>query len=412
MPAHERVAARSVVGLNAANFFLAELVGVVVPFLADFLKARHWRYDEVGVATALTGLGVFLMQTPAGLLVDRVRRRRALLAAASVLLGICFGLIPLVPPWRWTIDALAFCGGAAQAFFQPLLGALALGLVGHAGLGRMMGVNQAWNHAGNLAAALSALALVDAFGIAAVFYSVAAVSLLASGAAFLIRARDVDAREAAGAPTDDALSLRALFRDRRVAFLFAAVALFHLANAPVMPLVALDLKHLGGSDPQVAGVVLVAQIVMVPVSMLAGRLCDRIGRKPIFAIGFVALPARIFLYSLATSPRALLALQALDGIGAGIYGVVIVAMTADLTEGRGRFNALVGLFATAQAIGGVVGPLGSGLLVQHLGFVAAFDTFALIAAVAAVVFLAFVPETRGQRSRRPPLATAPACPNF
>ncbi len=36
----------------------------------------------------------------------------------------------------------------------------------------------------------------------------------------------------------------------------------------------------------------------------------------------------------------LVALQALDGIGAGIYGVVIVAMCADLTKGKGRFNAL------------------------------------------------------------------------
>ena len=42
--------------------------------------------------------------------------------------------------------------GAAHAFFVPLLGALALGLVEHGGLNRTMGANQGWNHAGNLAA--------------------------------------------------------------------------------------------------------------------------------------------------------------------------------------------------------------------------------------------------------------------
>ena len=38
----------------------------------------------------------------------------------------------------------------------------------------------------------------------------------------------------------------------------------------------------------------------------------------------------------------LVALQTLDGIGAGVYGVVIVAICADLTKGKGGFNALAG----------------------------------------------------------------------
>jgi MFS family permease len=90
----------------------------------------------------------------------------------------------------------------------------------------------------------------------------------------------------------------------------------------------------------------------------------------------------------------LVALQALDGIGAGIYGVVVVVMCADLTRGRGRFNALQGLLATALSVGGVVGPLGAGFLVEHVGFAAAFRTFAAFAAAAAAVFVLFMPETR------------------
>src|SRR5689334_18931308 len=50
-------------GLNAANFFLAEITGVVVPFLAAFLAGRGWRDDAIGIAVAAGGLGVLLMQT-------------------------------------------------------------------------------------------------------------------------------------------------------------------------------------------------------------------------------------------------------------------------------------------------------------------------------------------------------------
>src|SRR5258708_27407195 len=82
------VSLQSRVGLNAANFFLAEVTGVVMPFLNDFLQGRRWRYDAIGLATSLAGLGVFLMQTPAGFIVARVSRSPALLPAASLLFGV------------------------------------------------------------------------------------------------------------------------------------------------------------------------------------------------------------------------------------------------------------------------------------------------------------------------------------
>jgi MFS family permease len=390
---------RSRVGLNAANFFLAEVTGVVLPFLNDFLHSQHWRYDSIGVAVAIAGLGVFLMQTPAGFLVDRLPQRRTLLAGSSLVLGTCYGLVSVVPTQWWLIDPLLFVAGAAQAFFTPLLGALALALMGHGRLNRTMGWNQGWNHAGNIAAAVSAMVLVTWLGLTSVFFAVTAVSVLAAASVFLIRADELDEQRASGVTTNGGgeqtpVGVMELFRDRRVVILFAATALFHLANAPVMPLVALYVKHLEGTDRQVAAVVLVAQAVMIPVALVTGWLCERWGRKPIFAIGFVVLPLRIFLYSLTTDPNVLIALQALDGIGAGVYGVAVVAMCADLTRGKGGFNALSGLIATALAVGGVIGPLGSGFLVQHLGFAVAFDVFAGIAAVAAALFVFFMPETR------------------
>ncbi len=392
------VSLQSRAGLNAVNFFLAEVTGVVMPFLGAFLQQNQWRYDAIGVAAALAGLGVFLMQTPAGFIVDRVARRRALLAGASLLLGVCYGLVPFAQSHHVLTDSLLFVAGAGQAFFAPLLGALALGLVGHAALSKTMGMNQGWNHAGNIAAALSAMLLVSWFSLASVFVAVTAVSVLAAASVFLIRPNELDERRASGVTNGNGpagpISIWELFHDRRVVILFAATALFHLANAPVMPLVAMYVKKLHGSDNQVAAVVLVAQTVMIPVALLTGWLCDRWGRKPVFAVGFVALPVRIFLYSLTSDPSVLVALQALDGIGAGIYGVAIVAMCADLTRGKGRFNALQGLIATALAVGGVIGPLASGCLVQHLGFNMAFYVFTCVAATAAFVFVAFMPETR------------------
>jgi MFS family permease len=392
----QQLPARSLFGLNAANFFQAEMVGVILPVLNALLKGAGWRYDAIGVATAAAGLGTLLFQGLAGWLTDRLSRRRLVFAAVSILTGLCFVAIPLIPLASVWVDSLLFISGAAQSFFAPLLGALALGLAGHKLLNRTIGANQSWNHAGNIAAALLAIALVPVLGLNSVFYSVGVCALFAATSVLLIREKDLNEKVATGLMPDQEKEVKwtELFRDRRVLFLFISIFAFHLANAPVLPTVALYVKKLGGSDELMTATVLTAQVVMVPVALLAGRLCDSWGRKPLMAVAFLVLPLRILSYTFVSKPAAVVWLQGLDGIGAGIYGVAVVAIAADLTRGKGRFNTLMGLFATALAIGGVAGPLISGVLVQHLGFRITFYVFALLAAFGAGVFLLTVPETR------------------
>ena len=383
------------VGLNAANFFQAEAVGVVLPVLDAFLRASGWRFDSIGVATAAAGLGTLLMQTPAGLLTDRINSRRVLFAFTCVIVGVCFVFLPIAAHSFASILAMLFTAGAAQSFFAPVLAALALSLVGHARLNATIGVNQTWNHAGNIVAALAGIAIVARFGLAGIFYAVGVSSALAAASVLLIRSRDLDPYLATGRTDErpDGVPVTTLLRQRSIAVLFVAVALFHFANAPILPAVGLYVKQLGGSDKLMTATVLTAQSVMIPVALLAGWLVERWGRKPIMAVAFWVLPLRILSYTLVHSPIALVGLQCLDGIGAGIYGVVIVSMSADLTRGKGGFNTLMGLFATALAVGGVVGPLITGELIQHLGFGKMFVTFAAIAAVGAIWFQRFVPET-------------------
>ena len=219
----------------------------------------------------------------------------------------------------------------------------------------------------------------------------------------LIREKDLNDRLAIGlAESSDApVPWRNLLRERSVLALIASIFLFHLANAPILPVTALYVKQLGGSDDLMTATVLTAQVVMVPVSLFAGRYGDRWGRKAVMAIAFWFLPLRILSYTFVAAPKAVVWLQSLDGIGAGIYGVIVIALAADLTRGKGRFNTLAGVFATALACGGVIGPIISGVLLQHFGFKTTFYAFAALATVGALIFNWFVPETRESSNVRP-----------
>ncbi len=385
---------RSRFGLNAANFFQAEAVGVVLPILNTFLKEAGWRYDQIGLATALLGLGTLLFQTPAGILVDYVKSRRLLFFVASILVGICFGVIPFLPHTALGIDTLLFLSGAAQSIFIPVLGALALALVGYKALNRTLGENQGWNHAGNIVAALLAFVAVRYFGSASIFFSVAIASLVGAFSVYWMRKQELNEDMPSGDSKQQEMNWSAILRDRTVLFLLLAVGLFHLANAPILPVTALYIKQLGGTSALTTLTVLSAQMVMVPVAWATGRLCDLWGRKPVMAIAFWVLPFRILSYTLAHNPHMVVFLQSLDGIGAGIYSVAIVAFAADLTRGKGQFNSLLGILATSQAVGGVVGPVVSGFVLQHFGFNTTFVGFAALALCAAGAFQLLVPETR------------------
>ena len=386
---------RSWIGLCAASFFLAEIGGVTMPFVNTYLVECGWGYDTIGAATAFAGLVSFLTHFPAGFLIDRTRRRRLLLAGASLLVGMCIGSLPFASESRVGVFAVLALAAVGKPVFGPITNALTLGLIGHTGWNRALGVKEGWNHAGNIAAAFTAMVLVSYYPVPAVFFAVTVASALAAASGFLIRSSDLHNQHIAGHSfTRPHVPFLDLVRDSRVAILLASAVLFHLANAPVMPLVAQKIRHVGGSNSQVAGVVLIAQAVMIPVALLAGFFGERWGRKPVLAIGFAVLPVRIFLYAFTDDPGELVALQSLDGIGAGIYGVTAVAVCGDITRGRGHFNGLAGVLATAVGTGGVVGPLVSGLIVQHLGFSAEFFTFSGIATAAAVLLIGWMPETR------------------
>ena len=75
--------ARTLHGLDWLNFFLADVQTGVGPFLAIYLAGYKWNEERVGLALTVGGIAGILTQIPAGALVDRLRSKRALIAAGS-----------------------------------------------------------------------------------------------------------------------------------------------------------------------------------------------------------------------------------------------------------------------------------------------------------------------------------------
>lgn len=387
--------------LGALNFFLADVRDGLGPYLAIYLTSKlHWDPSRVGIAMAAMLVGTVVAQTPAGALIDRVRWKRMAVAVAAGVVALGCIVMITVPTFPVIVGAQATVGAAA-AVFPPAIAALSLGIVGHARLAARTGRNEAFNHAGNVAAAILAAAAGYFVGYWTIFYLVAAMAAASSVSVLRIREEDIDhglARGAAGNEGGRAAvgGTGGIFRDRRILIFFTAAVLFHFANAAMLPLVGqkLTVGMSRGVSVLMSACIVAAQLVMVPVALLASRYAESWGRKPVFLIGLAVLPVRGMLYTLTVNPYLLVGIQLLDGIGAGIFGVVSVLVVADLTRGTGRFNLTQGALATGTGIGAALSNVLAGYVVKAAGFDAGFLTLAAIAGAGLLFFIAAMPETR------------------
>jgi DHA1 family multidrug resistance protein-like MFS transporter len=154
----------------------------------------------------------------------------------------------------------------------------------------------------------------------------------------------------------------------------------------------LYLRHRGGSDALIGAVMASYFVGALLLQYPAGRLADRIGRRPVLLAGLVGYAVGSIGFLLPVSPVVDVALRTLQGAGAGAAEVASLAMISGAVslERRGRaFGSIYG----GQLAGMAVGPLiGSLVGVDHMS--------AIFVAAAAASLSACIPVLVGDEFSR------------
>ena len=389
-------------GLDWLNFFLADVRTGIGPFLAIYLAGYGWDEQRVGIALTVGGIAGILTQTPAGALVDRIRSKRTLIAAGIMALAVGALLFALMPNY-WSVMSAQVLIGGTSSIFGPAICAVSLGIVGHALFDLRQGRNQAFNSAGNVVAAV-AMGLIGYFiSDRSIFFFVVACAFPTLLTLLIICPSEIDYDLARGSKKGDKeakpVRLITLLKDRPLLVFLACAVMFHFANAAMLPLLGEMLAKGQGRSSMMfmSACVVTTQFVITLISSWSGRKAGSWGRKPLLLVAFGVLPVRGVLYTLTDNTSALVAIQVLDGVGAGIFGVVSVLVIADLTQGTGRFNFTLGAIGTAVGIGASFSQVVAGSIVQHFGSDAGFIFLATVASAAFGILYFFMPETGGKR---------------
>ena len=399
-----KASARSLRALDWLNFFVADVQTGFGPFVAVYLTEAAWTQADIGAVLSVGTIVVMLAQMPVGALIDAARSKRAVAGAALVGISVSALLFAAWPIYPVVLLARVLHGLASCAL-GPALAAISLGLVGHRAAGERLGRNARFASIGTSIAAAVMGATGHYVSSGAVFLLTAALGVPALWMLMLIRPEEIDPAAASGgvpsspgpssAPSHPVPVIR-LLRNRGLLVFAAAVALFQLANAAMLPIIAgaVTKRSADWATVLIAACIVVPQLVVALLSPWIGRQAERVGRRPLLLLGFAVLPLRAALFALVTSPYLIVPVQVLDGVAAAVLGVLTPLIAADVTRGTGRFNFVQGFIGVALGVGASLSTVTAGIVVDRFGGAAGFLCLAGAACAALALVAAAMPETR------------------
>jgi MFS-type transporter involved in bile tolerance (Atg22 family) len=178
--------------------------------------------------------------------------------------------------------------------------------------------------------------------------------------------------------------------DTRFKFFLIIMLIFTLGNSSDAFLV-LRAQDLGSSVLHILLMFILFNFIYATVSMPAGILSDRLGRKKIIVLGWLLYALSYLGFALATAWWQLWLLFALYGLYFGTTNGILRAFVADMV-GRERRGTAYGLFHTAVGITAFPASLIAGLLWENINSSAPFFFGAALAGIAAIAFLALIKE--------------------
>ncbi len=361
----------SIGALTTLNFLMADVRDGLGPYLAIFLQGQNWSPVDIGLVLMTGGIAGMIATTPMGAFVDSTQRKRVVTIGAELAVTAACLAIYLFPNF-WIVSLSQVLTGVVGAVIPPAIAAITLGVVGPDEFSHQVGRNEAANHGGNVVAAVACAGFSYLVGIQAVFFVMIAMAVGSIAATLAIRESDIDHDVARGldraATEDHGKSGFAVLLKTPALLVFGLILmLFHFGNAAMLPMVGqrIEALHLGNAVFWTSVAVIVAQAVMVPMALLAARIAERVGYAPLLIAALVALPIRSIVA--ASTPQAWIAIpvQMLDGVGAGILGVVTPALVARILRGTGRFNVGLGAVMTVQGVGAAISPWAAGNMIQY-----------------------------------------------
>ncbi|MBV9277343.1 MAG: MFS transporter [Candidatus Eremiobacteraeota bacterium] len=140
-------------------------------------------------------------------------------------------------------------------------------------------------------------------------------------------------------------------------------------------------------------------IIFAGFLMVAGRLCDLLGRRVIFTIGLLIFTASSLVAGIAHTPAFLVIMRGVQGLGAAMVNPAALALVTDLFQEGAPRNRALSLWGVIGSAGLTAGILLGGILTSALGWRSVFFVNVPIGVLLLVLTPLLIPRESSARVR-------------
>jgi MFS family permease len=383
--------------------------GIISPVLPLYAQSFGVGTAMIGLTISVFGAARLVVNLPAGFISERYGRRVLLFGGPAVTaLGSLAG--GLAPTFAWLI-ASRFVAGAGSAMYMTGAIIILTDITTDENRGRLMSIYQGSLLAGvSLGPAVGGF-VAEGFGLAAPFFLVAVLAVMAMAWSFgrmpetvdILRdaSRIGDGGEVQPSPrqTTRQSVLSLLTRPGFLLVCLLTMGIFLTRTGGRLTLLPLVGENRLGLSPGALGLVFTMMTVLnLAVLMPTGTLIDKIGRKAVIVPSALVTGVALVLFAVSGNVWIFILAGVIHGIGTGIVGPAPAAYAADIAP-PGMRGITMGLFRTFGDAGFVIGPVLLGALADLAGFGWALAFNAMVLVSFALLFAVFARETL----KRPPI---------
>ena len=177
------------------------------------------------------------------------------------------------------------------------------------------------------------------------------------------------------------------------------LTVLHLA----LPAISADLQP---SSAQQLWIIDIYGFLVAGSLITMGTLGDRIGRRRLLMIGAAAFGVTSVLAAFSVSAEMLIATRALLGIAGATLAPSTLSLIRNMFLDPRQRTQAIGIWITSFSVGGAIGPLAGGLVLEFFWWGAVFLLAVPVMALLLVLGPRFLPEYRDPEAGRPDLPSA------
>ncbi len=371
--------------LIAAAFVIALGFGLITPVLPQFAQSFGVGATASSIVVSAFAFFRLVFAPTGGRLVARLGERPVYLTGL-VIVAISTGATAFAQTY-WQLLVFRSLGGIGSTMFTVSAVALIVRLAPPSIRARVSSAYASAFLLGGIGGPVVG-GLLGNLGLRVPFVVYAVALLIAAGivASFLSGA---SLRPVEGAPILPVMTARDGWRDSAYrASVFSGFANgwanFGVRNA-ILPLFAAVVI---GKEPWVAGMVIAVFAAGNAVGLtVAGRLSDRLGRRPFILGGLLVSGMATAITGFASDLPTLVVVSVIAGLGAGTLNPAQQASLADVVGRDRNGGPALAAFQMSQDSGAIAGPIIAGLLIDNGSYTLAFAVTGVITLLAAIPWL-------------------------